>query len=96
MILAQRAHALNPWVMSKRTSPRDATQVVEAADLEEIVQDKRAVWRATDAKARRRQRRYKRLLTRELLKGGAADFDDGFDGDSGGESDGKPEGDDAA
>ena len=39
-----------------------------AADLEELVQDKREGWRASDAKARRRQRRYKMLLTQQLLK----------------------------
>ena len=43
--------------MSKRTSPKDARRVVEADDLEDIVQDKREGWRANGAKARRRQRR---------------------------------------
>lgn len=59
--------------MARRTSPDDAAQVAEAADLEHIVQDKRDVWRATSAKARRRQRRYKALLTRELVKQGGFD-----------------------
>lgn len=54
--------------MSKRTSPQDAERIEDAADLEELVQDKRAVWRATGAKARRRQRRYKNLLTQQLAK----------------------------
>jgi len=54
--------------MPSRTSPKDAARIIDAADLDEIVVDKREVWRASDAKARRRQRRYKQLLTRELLK----------------------------
>lgn len=54
--------------MAKRTSPLDARQVSVAADLEDIVQDKRDIWRATDAKARRRQRRYKNLLTQQLIR----------------------------
>lgn len=32
------------------------------------MQDKREGWRASGAKARRRQRRYKALLTQQLLK----------------------------
>lgn len=55
--------------MPKRTYPRDADRIDRAEDLEEIVQDKRAGWRAGGAKARRRQRRYKSLLTRQLLRG---------------------------
>jgi len=54
--------------MSRRTSPKDAERVEYADDLDEVVQDKRAGWRANSAKARRRQRRYKRLLTNEILK----------------------------
>lgn len=54
--------------MAKRTSPNDASRVTVAADLEEVVTDKRECWRASDAKARRRQRRYKRLLTQQLVK----------------------------
>lgn len=54
--------------MPKRTSPIDAGKISVAADLEELVQDKREGWRATGAKARRRQRRYKTLLTQHLLK----------------------------
>ncbi len=54
--------------MGRRTSPSDAENVVEAADLEGIVQDKRAGWRADAARARRRQRRYKTLLTRQLMR----------------------------
>jgi hypothetical protein len=54
--------------MPKRTSPKDVSRVIDAADLDSIVVDKREAWRASDAKARRRQRRYKHLLTRELIK----------------------------
>jgi hypothetical protein len=36
-----------------------AAPVLVAADLEELVQDKREGWRASDAKAPRRQRPYK-------------------------------------
>ena len=56
--------------MPRRTYPLDAGQVEQASDLEDIVHDKRADWRATGAKARRRQRRYKNLLTQQLVKGG--------------------------
>jgi hypothetical protein len=56
--------------LPRRTSPSDAERIEQAADLEEIVQDKRAHWRATDAKARRRQRRYKALLTQTLVRRG--------------------------
>ena len=48
----------------------DAQKIVTADDLEEIVQDKREGWRAGGAKARRRQRRYKALLTQQLVRGG--------------------------
>ena len=54
--------------MAKRTSPTDAGKISVAADLEELVQDKREGWRASGAKARRRQRRYKALLTQQLLR----------------------------
>lgn len=59
-------------VMSIRTAPADAGKISVAADLEELVQDKREGWRASSAKARRRQRRYKSLLTQQLLKLGPA------------------------
>ncbi|MDP5458049.1 hypothetical protein [Alishewanella sp. SMS8] len=60
--------------MSKRTSPRDAKHVITADDVDDIVSDKRSNWRASAAKARRRQRRYKRLLTQELLLDAQADL----------------------
>lgn len=54
--------------MSKRTSPRDAKSVDFAEDVDEVVNDKRAGWRANPAKARRRQRRYKKQITIEIFK----------------------------
>ena len=56
--------------MPKRTSPTDAGKKTVAADLEELVHDKREGWRASGAKARRRQRRYEALLVQQLLKPG--------------------------
>ncbi len=61
--------------MAKRTSPRDAKKISVAADLEDLVQDKREGWRASGDKARRRQRRYKALLTQQLLRMGPNDPD---------------------
>ena len=54
--------------MAKRTSPQDADRVETADDLDDVVQDKRAGWRATAAKARRRNRRYAKTLTLELVR----------------------------
>ncbi|MEO0665348.1 MAG: hypothetical protein AAFY97_06390 [Pseudomonadota bacterium] len=54
--------------MAKRTSPKDARRVETADDLDEVVTDKREGWRATAAKARRRQRRYKKKLTDEIAR----------------------------
>lgn len=48
--------------MTRRTSPRDSRSGIDGAALEFVVRDKRVGWRAADAKARRRQRRYKKLL----------------------------------
>ncbi|MCF6443629.1 hypothetical protein [Nereida sp. MMG025] len=62
--------------MPRRTYEGDAKHVEHAEDLEEMVSDKRAGWRANAAKGRRRQRRYKKRLTKELLRGGYADPDD--------------------
>jgi len=52
--------------MTKRTSLNDAILIENGQDLERIVKDKRAQWRANNAKARRRQRRYKKKLISEL------------------------------
>ncbi|MEM9970994.1 MAG: hypothetical protein AAF762_07825 [Pseudomonadota bacterium] len=54
--------------MPKRTYTSDASRVEHAEDLDDIVSDKREGWRATPAKARRRQRRYKNRLTQELVR----------------------------
>ena len=53
--------------MTKRTYENDANIIETAEDLEDIVVDKRVTWRASSSKARRRQRRYKNRLTKELL-----------------------------
>ena len=54
--------------MARRTREADAELVETVDDLEELVQDKRQNWRANSVKARRRQRRYKKRLTQELLR----------------------------
>ena len=55
-------------IMAKRTYESDAQYVETVDDLDDIVQDKREGWRQTNTKARRRQRRYKKRLTHELVK----------------------------
>ena len=52
--------------MSRRTYESDGHLVVESQDLDDLVKDKREGWRASQAKARRRQRRYKKRLLGEL------------------------------
>jgi hypothetical protein len=53
--------------MPKRTYTTDLQTWDDAQDLAHIVKDKRAQKRATDEKARRRNRRYeKRLLNAQL------------------------------
>ena len=54
--------------MTKRTYERDAILIERADDLENIVKDKRQIWRTNPSKAIRRQRRYKKRLINELLK----------------------------
>ncbi len=55
--------------MPKRTYTTDLHTWDDATDLHHIVKDKRASKRATDEKARRRNRRYeKRLLNAQLKK----------------------------
>tara|TARA_B100000900_G_C20356447_1_gene624481 strand:- start:316 stop:489 length:174 start_codon:yes stop_codon:yes gene_type:complete len=54
--------------MVKRTYERDAALIERADDLENIVKDKREIWRSNPSKATRRQRRYKKRLIYELLK----------------------------
>ena len=54
--------------MTHRTYEADANHIETADDLDDLVQDKREGWRASSSKARRRQRRYKKRLTNELLR----------------------------
>ena len=56
--------------MTRRTYERDAVLIEKAGDLEDLVKDKRADWRANPSKATRRQRRYKKRLISELIKHG--------------------------
>ena len=53
--------------MPRRTYEADGRRVEVAEDLDELVSDKREGWRATPAKARRRQRRYSKRLTKTIL-----------------------------
>ena len=53
--------------MPRRTYEADGRRVEVAEDLDELVSDKREGWRATPAKARRRQRRYGKRLTKTIL-----------------------------
>ena len=56
--------------MPKRTSLPDARWVETADDLVDVVQDKREGWRATAAKARRRQRSASRSVRpRTIVRG---------------------------
>ncbi len=52
--------------MARRTYESDGLNVETADDIDELVADKRQGWRANAAKARRRQRRYKKRLTKEI------------------------------
>ena len=54
-------------LMTRRTYERDGKDIESASDVDELVSDKRAGWRASAAKARRRQRRYKKRLTNEII-----------------------------
>ena len=54
--------------MTKRTYEIDAENIEVAQDFEEVVKDKRENWRANITKRRQRQRRYKKRLTKQLLK----------------------------
>jgi hypothetical protein len=55
--------------MPRRPYEADGQRVEVAEDLDDLVSDKREGWRATPAKARRRQRRYGKRLTKTLLSG---------------------------
>jgi hypothetical protein len=54
--------------MTRRTTPADAELVTDATDLDELVVDKRETWRASPAKARRRQRRYQHTMLMQLVR----------------------------
>ena len=54
--------------MAKRTYEIAADNIEVAQDFEEVVKDKREHWRANITKSRQRQRRYKKRLTKQLLK----------------------------
>jgi hypothetical protein len=58
--------------MPKRTYEADGREIELANDLERLVADKREAWRATPAKARRRQRRYGKRLTKALMESDSA------------------------
>ena len=62
-------------VMTRRTYEADAEHIETADDLDDLVHDKREGWRANSSKARRRQRRYKKRLTNELLRMDYSDDD---------------------
>ena len=53
--------------MIRRTYESDADKIEYVDDLDDLVADKREAWRATSDNARRRQRRYKKRLTKRLV-----------------------------
>ena len=68
--------------MPRRTNLQDAQKIEVASDVDEIVTDKREQWRANSTKARRRQRRYKKRMTDQLIHySSIADGDDDFSAD---------------
>ena len=54
--------------MPLRTYEKNAKKIDNVNDLEEIVKDKREIYRANSAKANQRQRRYKKRLVKQLMK----------------------------
>ena len=54
--------------MTKRTYEIDADSIEVAQYFEDVAKDKRENWRANITKRRQRQRRYKKRLTKQLLK----------------------------
>lgn len=73
--VAPAGRPVQTLLMPRRTSPSDAGEIVIADDLQHVVHDKREGWRASGAKARRRQRRYENLLTQQLMRPGVVDDD---------------------
>ncbi len=54
--------------MPRRAYEADGSLITSGGDLDELVTDKRQGWRATPAKARRRQRRRQRRYGKRLTK----------------------------
>ena len=54
--------------MTKRTYEKAADNIEVAQDFEEVVKDKHEHWRVNITKSLQRQRRYKKRLTKQLLK----------------------------
>ena len=54
--------------MPLRTYEKNAKKIDNVDDLEEIVKDKREMYRANSAKVNQRQRRYKKRLVKQLLR----------------------------
>jgi len=73
-----KQYPLRPWdtkglfgrirPVARRTRTDDAAEIEQANDLETLVRDKRAAWRANAAKGRRRNRRYQRRLTHAIRR----------------------------
>ena len=55
-------------MMPLRTYEKNAKKIDNVNDLEEIVKDKREIYRANSAKVNQRQRRYKKRLVKQLLR----------------------------
>ena len=53
--------------MPKRTYENSAYEVLQATDIQKLVNDKGEHWRASTSKANQRQRRYKKRITKQLL-----------------------------
>ena len=70
--------------MPRRTYEHQTDGIDRADDIDELVHDKRAGWRANAAKGRRRQRRYQNRMTaalRHVANNSSADHH-GYDVDS--------------
>ena len=62
--------------MAKRTTQTGLPEWEDTSDLEHVVRDKRAAWRGTPAKGRRRNRRYEnRILRSQSLEDEFAEAD---------------------
>ena len=61
--------------MPLRTYETDGHRIEVAEDLDALVSDKRERWRATPAKARRRQRRYGKRLTKTIVHADVERYD---------------------